>query len=93
MIHALALLTADNPEQDGFRTHRVYTLYTRIAEQAGAAPLSEDRVYRLLKEQAFLGVTESNHTGGRQGERKYLEHRLVRDPEMVIKALDHSESI
>ncbi len=93
ILRALALLTADNPEQNGFRTHQIYTLYTRIAEQAGAAPLSEDRVYRLLKEQAFLGVTESNHTGGGHGEGSYLEHRLVRDPEMVIQALDHSESM
>ena len=92
ILRALALLTADNPEQDAFRTHRIYELYTRIAGQAVSDPLSEDRVYRLLKEQAFLGVTESDHTGGGQGEGGYLEHRLVGDPDIVVKATGHTES-
>jgi len=83
---ALALLTANHPEQAAFRTYRVYDLYSQITEREDADPLSEDRVYRLLKEQAFLGVTESNHTGGGQGEGSYLEHRLLRDPEIVVRA-------
>ena len=45
-------------------------------------------MYRLLKEQSFLGITESNHTGGGQGEGSYLEHRLLRDPDVVVQALD-----
>jgi len=90
ILRALALLTADNPERDAFRTHRVYTLYVTLAEQEGSEPLSEDRVYRLLKEQSFLGVTESNHTGGGQSNGSYLEHRLLRNPEIVIEALDGS---
>ncbi|MBV0925172.1 AAA family ATPase [Halomicroarcula limicola] len=91
ILHALALLTADNPEQEAFRTHRIYTIYTKLAEQEGADALSEDRVYRLLKEQSFLGITESNHTGGGQSEGSYLEHRLLRRPEIVIQALNESE--
>nr|WP_315908905.1 cell division control protein Cdc6 [Halapricum hydrolyticum] len=93
ILHALALLTANNPEQEAFRTHRVYDLYTRIVDRVDSDPLSEDRVYRLLKEQAFLGVTESNHTGGVQGEGSYLEHRLLRDPDIVVKALENPESV
>ena len=93
ILHALALLTANHPEQEAFRTYRVYELYSRIAEREDADPLSEDRVYRLLKEQAFLGVTESNHTGGGQGEGSYLEHRLLRDPEIVVRALEGSASM
>lgn len=91
VLRALAVLTADNPHQDAFRTHRIYDLYSQIAERSGSEPLSEDRIYRLLKEQTFLGVTESNHTGGGQGEGSYLEHRLMRDPEIVVKALESSE--
>ena len=91
ILRALALLTEDNPEQDAFRTHQIYTLYVSLAEQEGSSPLSEDRVYRLLKEQSFLGVTESNHTGGGQGEGSYLEHRLLRDPAIVTQALAASE--
>ncbi|MEF8883082.1 MAG: orc1/cdc6 family replication initiation protein [Halapricum sp.] len=88
VLHALALLTADNPEHEAFRTHQIYTLYTQIVERDGMDPLSEDRVYRLLKEQSFLGITESNHTGGGQGEGSYLEHRLLRNPEIVVQALN-----
>jgi cell division control protein 6 len=93
ILHALALLTANNPGQEAFRTHRIYDLYTRIVARVDSDPLSEDRVYRLLKEQAFLGVTESNLTGGGQGEGSYLEHRLLRDPDIVVKALEDSESV
>jgi cell division control protein 6 len=42
----------------------------------------------LLKEQAFLGVTESEHTGGGHGEGSYRVHRLLRSPEIVTKALN-----
>ncbi|MEF8802317.1 MAG: hypothetical protein V5A56_15020 [Halolamina sp.] len=92
VLHALALLTANHPEQEAFRTHRIYDLYTRLVERVDSDPLSEDRVYRLLKEQAFLCVTESNHTGGGLGEGSYLEHRLLRDPDIVVKALENPES-
>lgn len=47
-----------------------YDLYTPVTDRSGSAPLSEDRVYPL--EQALLGVTESNHAGGGQGEGSYL---------------------
>ncbi|QDX41780.1 Cdc6/Cdc18 family protein [Salarchaeum sp. JOR-1] len=87
ILHALALLTQENPQDQAFRTHRIYTAYTTIADQEGSNPLSEDRVYRLLKEQAFLGITEANHTGGGMGEGSYLEHHLMHDPEIVIDAV------
>ena len=92
ILRALALLSAESPAQDGFRTHKIYTLYIKLAEQAGSEPLSEDRVYRLLKEQSFLGVTESNHTGGGQSKGSYLEHRLLRDPEIIVEALEASKN-
>ena len=87
ILQALAVLTEDNPHEEAFRTHRIYEVYDALAEREGSEPLSEDRVYRLLKEQAFLGITESNHTGGGMREGSYLEHRLLRDPEIVINAL------
>ncbi|MDS0220958.1 AAA family ATPase [Haloarcula sp. S1AR25-5A] len=90
ILRSLALLTAEYPEQDAFRTHRIYKFYETLAEREGSDPLSEDRVYRLLKEQSFLGVTESNHTGGGQSEGSYLKHRLLRDPEIIVEALDAS---
>ncbi|WP_081909163.1 Cdc6/Cdc18 family protein [Haloferax prahovense] len=87
ILRALALLTAKNPGKGAFRTHDVYDAYCSLASTEGSSPLSEDRVYRLLKEQAFLGITESNHTGGGPGEGSYLEHRLLGDPEVVVEAL------
>ncbi|KOX93166.1 Cdc6/Cdc18 family protein [Haloarcula rubripromontorii] len=88
ILRTLALLTADNPGQQSFSTHEIYEAYTQLVAAEEGTPLSEDRVYRLLKEQSFLGVTESEHTGGGHSEGSFLEHRLVRDPELVIEALE-----
>jgi len=67
ILRTLAILTADNPGQQSFSTSEIYEAYTKLVATEGATPLSEDRVYRLLKEQSFLGVTESEHTGGGHG--------------------------
>jgi len=87
ILRALALLT-EQADTRTFRTAEVYDAYQKIAEQAGTTPLSYDRVQRLLKEQAFLGVTESKHTGGGHGEGSYRVHRLLRSPEIVTRGLD-----
>ena len=87
VLRALALLT-EQTDRQRFRTAEVYDTYERITEQAGTTSLSYDRVQRLLKEQAFLGVTESEHTGGGHGEGSYRVHRLLRSPEVVAKGLD-----
>ncbi|CDK39365.1 Cdc6/Cdc18 family protein [Halorubrum sp. AJ67] len=87
ILRALALLT-EQTDTRTFRTAEVYDAYQRIAEQEGTTPLSYDRVQRLLKEQAFLGVTESKHTGGGHGEGSYRVHRLLRSPEIVTRGLD-----
>jgi len=87
VLRALALLTEQH-DQEAFRTPEIYEVYEKFAEQKGSDPLSKDRVYRLLREQTFLGITESHHTGGGRGEGSYLEHQLVRDPEIVIEALN-----
>lgn len=87
ILRALALLTADKPQQQ-FKTADVHDLYERITTTEQTEPLSYDRVSRLLKEQSFLGITESEHTGGGPGEGSYLEHKLIRDPEIVLDALN-----
>ncbi|WP_254272326.1 Cdc6/Cdc18 family protein [Haloarcula marina] len=92
ILHALAVLTVETPKTDVFRTHRIYNVYSNFADEDGAEPLSEERVYRLLKEQSFLGITESNHTGGGRGEGSYLEHRLLQDPEIVLQALGRAKT-
>jgi len=87
VLRALAILT-ENSDGRTFRTAEVYEMYEGVATQANTTPLSYDRVQRLLNEQAFLGITESEHTGGGHGEGSYRVHRLIRDPELVVEALD-----
>lgn len=87
ILRALALLTHNNDEVQ-FSTSEIHQLYERLAEQEGSEPLSHDRVYRLLKEQSFLGITESYHTGGGASKGAFLQHRLMKDPEIVMEALD-----
>lgn len=87
ILRALAMLT-EQREGTRFRTAAVYGTYEKIAKQAGTDPLSYDRVQRLLKEQAFLGVTESEYTGGGHGEGSYRVHRLLRSPEVVVEAIE-----
>jgi cell division control protein 6 len=86
ILQGLAMLTRSR-DQRAFRTADVYDAYQRVAEGVGADPLSYDRVQRLLKEQAFLGITESDHTGGGPGEGSYRIHRLLRSVEVVEAAL------
>lgn len=88
LLRSLAQLTQNNPSKEMFSTHDIYERYQQQATAEGSEPITQDRVYRLLKEQTFLGVTESHHTGGGRGQGSYLEHRLMRDPEIVIDALD-----
>jgi cell division control protein 6 len=87
ILRALALLTEESDTQR-FRTADVYDAYKTIAKQSDATPLGYDRVQRLLKEQAFLGITESEHTGGGHGEGSYRTHQLLRSPTLVAEALD-----
>jgi cell division control protein 6 len=86
LLFALAALTKQQPSSR-FRTVDVYEMYEQIAEREAGDPLSYDRAFRLLKEQAFLGITENERTGGGPGEGTYLEHRLMRDADVVIDAL------
>ncbi|WP_119820964.1 Cdc6/Cdc18 family protein [Halalkaliarchaeum desulfuricum] len=87
ILRALALLTEETG-RTRFRTAEVYDAYENVVSQTNTSPLSYDRVQRLLKEQAFLGITESEYTGGGHGEGSYRVHRLLRSPEVVVEALD-----
>ncbi|MFB6178497.1 MAG: Cdc6/Cdc18 family protein, partial [Halorientalis sp.] len=91
ILRALALLT-ESEDSNSFRTHEVYRFYDQLATKEGSDPLSEDRMRRLLKEQAFLGITEAEHTGGGHGEGAYLEHRLLAEPAVVIEALNQAKA-
>lgn len=46
-----------------------------------------------MNEQAFLGVTESEYTGGGPGEGSYRIHRLLRDTDVVSVPSDDGAMI
>ena len=89
ILQALALLTKSR-NATTFRTSEIYEFYQRLVDREGMDSISQDRVYRLLKEQAFLGLLEANHTGGGDYEGAYLEHTLISEPEVVLNALNDS---
>ena len=86
ILYALAMLTIEN-EGDAFSTSQIYGRYEQTCQELGTTVLGEHRVYELLKEQAFLGVVESTRTGGGRGQGSYLEHRLVKDTDVVLKSV------
>ena len=83
ILRALAGLTASR-QVNCFRTAEIRQLYTTIVEREGSEPLSHDQVTRVLKERSFLGITESEHTGGGPSEGSYIEHRLMRYPDILL---------
>jgi len=87
VLQALAVLSLSNPQQEGFRTSRVYEIYENICRQEGSESLSLRRVRDLLKEHAFLDIIEqSKHSGG-SAEGSYTNHQLLEDPEVVKDVL------
>ncbi len=86
ILYALATLT-EEADGEEFSTSRIYERYRGTCDTLGANVLGEHRVYELLKEQAFLGVVESRRTGGGRGQGSYLEHRLVKDTDVVLKSV------
>lgn len=89
VLYSLTKLTKSNNIQ-AFSTSDIYERYELVARDVGVDVLSFDRVYQILKESAFLGVTESQKiSGGREG--NYLDHTLLRDPDVVLTALLFNE--
>lgn len=85
VLYSLVKLTNAN-DRNAFSTSDIYDRYNLVARDVGVDVLSFDRVYQILKESAFLGVTESQKiSGGREG--NYLDHTLLRDPDVVLTAL------
>jgi cell division control protein 6 len=93
VLQALTMLSLNNeengdaPENEGFRTTRIYDLYEQICRQEGSDSLSLRRVRDLLKEQAFLDVVEQSRHSGGSAEGSYTEHTLLEDPNVVKNVL------
>lgn len=86
VLFALATLT-DTGAKDAFTTSEVHERYEQICDVIDMNVLSHQRVYELLNEQRFLGVTKVNKTSRGRGEGVTLEHQLRKDNEVVRKAI------
>jgi len=90
VLQALTILSLNSPKKEGFRTTAIYDLYEQICRQEGSEGLSLRRVRDLLKEHAFLDVTEQSRCSGGSAEGSYTEHQLLEDPEVIQSVLSGS---
>lgn len=91
-LYSLASLIITG-SKESFSTREVYERYEQMCELAGYDSVTENGLYKQLKEQAFLGVIESTKTGGGRSQGSYLLHRLVTDPEHIVKAVHRDPSL
>ena len=87
VLQALTVLSLDSPDEEGFRTTAIYDLYEQICRQNGSEGLSLRRVRDLLKEHAFLDVTEQARYSGGSAEGSFTKHQLLEDPDVVQSVL------
>ena len=91
-LYSLASLVITE-SKESHSTREVYERYGQMCELAGYDSVTENGLYKQLKEQAFLGVIESTKTGGGRSQGSYLLHRLVTDPEHIVKAVHRDASL
>jgi cell division control protein 6 len=87
VLQALTILSLNNPDEDGFRTSKIYEMYEQICRQEASDELSLRRVRDLLKEHAFLDVIEQTRQSGGSAEGAYTDHQLLEDPEVIQNVL------
>lgn len=87
VLQALTILSLNESNQAGFRTTKIYSIYEKVCRQEGADPLSLRRVRDLLKEHAFLDITEQFRRSGGSAEGSYTEHRLIEEPDVIREVL------
>lgn len=88
ILLALANLDTRDDNREEFRTTEVYETYQTICESEGSDSLGLDRVRDLLRELAFLEITESHKTGGGRGRGSFTLHTLMNSPEAVFEMID-----
>jgi archaeal cell division control protein 6 len=85
LLYSLAKLniTLEKP----YRTSEIYDRYELAAADVGSTVVGDERAYQILKKMSLLGVTESTRVGGGPNQGVYLEHELLRDPDVVLSAV------
>jgi cell division control protein 6 len=91
-LYSLASLIITG-SKESFSTREVYERYDQMCDLAGYDSVTENGLYKQLKEQAFLGVIESTKTGGGRSQGSYLLHRLVTEPNHIVKAVHRDSSL
>jgi len=91
-LYALASLVLTE-SKDRYSTKKIYDQYERLVGFVPYDPVTENGLYKQLKEQAFLGVIESSKTGGGRSQGSYLLHRLVTEPEHIVEAVRRDSSL
>lgn len=86
ILFALASLTKTG-SKNSFTTTEVHDRYEKICETIDMDVLTHQRIYELLNEQRFLGVTKVDKTSRGRGEGVTLNHELRKDYQIVRKAI------
>ncbi|CCQ35064.1 Cdc6/Cdc18 family protein [Halovenus rubra] len=89
VLYTLGRLTGSNNRR--FRTSGIYSQYETTCGDVGADPLSYDRVSQILSTLALMGISESHQIGGGHKQGVYLEHQLIKDKDVVMKAVVESD--
>ncbi|WP_144906774.1 Cdc6/Cdc18 family protein [Halobellus captivus] len=89
VLYTLGRLTGSNNRR--FRTSGIYSQYETTCGDVGADPLSYDRVSQILSTLALMGISESHQVGGGHKQGVYLEHQLIKDKDVVMKAVVESD--
>ena len=87
VLQALTILSLNGEESEGHRTTEIYDIYEQVCYQEGSDTLSLRRVRDLLKEHAFLDITEQSRHSGGSAEGSYTRHQLLEDPTIVRDVL------
>ncbi|MFC6837848.1 orc1/cdc6 family replication initiation protein [Halomarina ordinaria] len=89
---ALAVLSLEH-DQSVFTTSDIYDRYFAIAHEIDLDALSMRRFRDILKEQAFLGLLESEKENDGKGGGIHIDHRLMDDPQLVYETLMDDERL
>jgi cell division control protein 6 len=87
VLQALTILSLNEDDTEGYRTTEIYDIYEQVCRQEGSDTLSLRRVRDLLKEHAFLDITEQSRHSGGSAEGSYTRHQLLEDPQIVRDVL------
>lgn len=89
VLYTLGRLTGSNNRR--FRTSGIYSQYETTCGDVSVDPLSYDRVGQILSTFALMGISESHQVGGGHKQGVYLEHQLIKDKDVVMKAVVESD--